>query len=66
MGSGSLERIYEKCLLIELRKAGLDTETQKPITVYMEREKPARLAWARDGGQVEIKRKVKACPGAMY
>jgi GxxExxY protein len=30
MGFGFLESVYEKCLLIELRKAGLDTETQKP------------------------------------
>ena len=29
MGFGFLESVYEKCLLIELRKAGLDTESQK-------------------------------------
>ncbi len=34
MGFGFLESVYQKCLLIELRKAGLDTESQKPITVY--------------------------------
>ena len=38
MGFGFLESVYEKCLLIELSKAGLDTETQKPITVYYEGE----------------------------
>ncbi|MBW2670938.1 MAG: GxxExxY protein [Deltaproteobacteria bacterium] len=38
MGFGFLESVYEKCLLIELRKAGLDTETQKSITVYYEGE----------------------------
>jgi GxxExxY protein len=38
MGFGFLESVYEKCLLIELRKAGLDTETQRPITVYYESE----------------------------
>ncbi len=38
MGFGFFESVYEKCLLIELRKAGLDTETQKPITVYYEGE----------------------------
>ena len=38
MGFGFLESVYEKCLLIELRKADLDTETQKPITVYYEGE----------------------------
>jgi len=26
MGSGFLESVYEKCLLIEMRKAGLDSE----------------------------------------
>jgi len=38
MGFGFLENVYEKCLLIELRKADLDTETQQPITVYYEGE----------------------------
>jgi GxxExxY protein len=38
MGFGFLESVYEKCLLIELRKEGLDTESQKPITVYYENE----------------------------
>ncbi|RJQ49979.1 MAG: GxxExxY protein [Desulfobacteraceae bacterium] len=34
MGFGFLESVYEKCLLIELRKTGLTVESQKPITVY--------------------------------
>ncbi len=38
MGFGFLESVYEKCMLIELRKAGLDAESQKPITVYYENE----------------------------
>ncbi len=38
MGFGFLESVYDKCLLIELRKAGLNTESQKPITVYQESE----------------------------
>jgi len=38
MGFGFLESVYENCLLIELRKAGLDTETKKSITVYYEGE----------------------------
>ena len=38
MGFGFLESVYEKCLLIEMRKAGLDTEAQKPITVYYDEE----------------------------
>ncbi len=38
MGFGFLESVYEKCMLIELRKPGLDVESQKPITVYYEDE----------------------------
>jgi GxxExxY protein len=38
MGFGFLESVYEKCMLIGLRKAGLDAESQKPITVYYENE----------------------------
>jgi GxxExxY protein len=33
MGFGFLESIYEKCLLIELRNAGLRAESQFPIQV---------------------------------
>ena len=38
MGFGFLESVYEKCMLIELRKAGLTAEQQKPITVYYENQ----------------------------
>ena len=38
MGYGFLESVYEKCLLIELRKAGLKAESQKPITVHYDDE----------------------------
>ena len=38
MGFGFLESVYEKCLLIELLKAGMDAESQKPITVYYDDE----------------------------
>ena len=38
MGFGFLESVYEKCMLIELRKAGLNAESQKPITVYYDEE----------------------------
>lgn len=38
MGFGFLESVYEKCLLIELRKAGLNAEAQKPIKVFYEGE----------------------------
>jgi len=38
MGFGFLESVYEKCLLIELLKAGLDPESQKAISVYYDGE----------------------------
>jgi len=38
MGFGFLESVYEKCLLIELGKIGLKTESQKPIIVEYENE----------------------------
>ena len=38
MGFGFLESVYEKCLVIELRKAGLNTESQKSITVCYDDE----------------------------
>lgn len=38
MGYGFLESVYEKCLLIELRKAGLRVESQRPIRVHYEGE----------------------------
>ncbi len=38
MGFGFLESVYEKCLLMELLKEGLNAESQKPITVHYENE----------------------------
>jgi len=34
MGFGYLESVYEDCMLIELKKAGLNMESQKRITVH--------------------------------
>ncbi len=34
MGYGFLESVYEKCLLIELQRAGLKAESQQPVAVY--------------------------------
>lgn len=34
MGFGFLESVYEKCLMIELNRAGLRAESQKGIKVY--------------------------------
>ena len=38
MGFGFLESVYEQCMLIELRKAGLGAKQQTPITVTYEGE----------------------------
>ena len=38
MGFGFLESVYEKCLMIELKRAGLQAEAQPSITVYYEAE----------------------------
>jgi GxxExxY protein len=38
MGFGFLESVYEKCMLIELGKAGLKAQAQQPITVFYEGE----------------------------
>ena len=38
MGFGFLESVYEKCMLIERHKSGLNAEPQKPITVYYDNE----------------------------
>ena len=38
MGFGFVESVYENCLLIELRKEGLNTESQAPIVVRYEGE----------------------------
>ena len=38
LGSGFLESVYEKCLLIELKKHGLKAEHQKTIKVNYDNE----------------------------
>lgn len=38
MGFGYLEGVYEKCMMIELRKAAVAAEAQKGITVYYDDE----------------------------
>jgi GxxExxY protein len=38
MGFGFLESVYEKCMLIELKRAGVRAESQKPITVFYDEE----------------------------
>jgi GxxExxY protein len=36
MGFGYLESVYERCMMIELAKAGLDAKAQQPIRVTYE------------------------------
>jgi len=38
MGSGYLESVYDRCMLIELKKTGLQSELQKPIQVLYENQ----------------------------
>lgn len=38
LGYGFLEKVYERALCIELRKAGLEANTQFPITVYYDEQ----------------------------
>lgn len=38
MGFGFLESVYEKCLMVELKKAGLVAESQVPIHVEYDGE----------------------------
>ena len=38
LGFGFLESVYEKCMEIELKKAGLRAESQRPIKVFYEGE----------------------------
>ena len=39
LGYGFLEKVYERALLIELRKQGLTCEAQTPILVYYDGER---------------------------
>ncbi len=38
LGFGFLESVYEKAMMIELKKTGLKFESQKPIDVYYDNE----------------------------
>lgn len=38
LGSGFLEKIYEKAMIIELRKSGIYVEAQYPIPVFYDNE----------------------------
>lgn len=39
LGTGFLEKVYEKALCIKLKKEGLKVERQYPVSVYYEKEK---------------------------
>ena len=38
LGPGFLESVYQNALMVELRRAGLKVESEKPISVYYEGE----------------------------
>jgi GxxExxY protein len=38
LGSGYMESVYERCMLIELKKAGLHAKSQHPIKVLYENQ----------------------------
>ena len=38
MGSGYLESVYERYLLIEIKKAGLNTKSKHPIKVFYDNQ----------------------------
>ncbi len=38
LGSGYMESVYERCMLIELKKAGLHVNSQHPIKVLYENQ----------------------------
>ena len=38
MGFGYLESVYEKCMMIELKKAKLTADSQKPINVFYDEQ----------------------------
>ena len=38
LGYGFLEKVYERAMIIELKKFGMKCESQKPINVYYEDE----------------------------
>jgi GxxExxY protein len=44
MGPGFLENVYEKCLAIELNKAGLNAEFQKPVEVFYDSQNVGSFA----------------------
>ena len=47
MGFGFLESVYEKCLLIEIRKAGLDADSLSPLLRPFKYEDRIRLEFYR-------------------
>lgn len=58
LGHGFLESVYEKAMLIELRKLGLRVENQHPIRVYYEGQVVGAFEadlWIEDRVIVELK-----------
>ena len=68
LGFGFLESVYEKCLLIELEKANLETKAQHPIAVYYDNmvelgtsNVPGSLATAPLPGTCQVPGKLLFC-----
>ena len=58
MGFGFLESVYEKCMIIELVKLGLEFKEQYPITVHYEGHVVGEFfadLWVEDAVIVELK-----------
>jgi GxxExxY protein len=58
MGFGFLESVYEKCMVIELEKLGLEVKEQQPITVLYEGRVVGEFfadLWVKEAVIVELK-----------
>ncbi len=62
LGFGFLESVYEKCLMIELRRGGIEAASQQPIVVRYDDEVVVLLNFGET--KVEVKRKVKELTGS--
>ena len=58
MGFGFLESVYEKCMMIELGKLGLEIKAQHTITVYYDSQVVGEFfadLWVQEAVIVELK-----------
>ncbi len=57
LGFGFLESVYQKCLMIELRRGGMEAASQQAIVVRYDDEVVVLLNFGET--KVEVKRKVR-------